>query len=358
MSIWTNWDPLEEVIVGDCYAPGDLDWLVDQEARHDFNIILKETKEDLDHLSNLLTKLGVTVHRPNVTRYTHGLDLSSFYIQNPTAPIVPRDQYFVYGNTVFQTYTSMPDRYLDSVNYYSIFKKLFDQGHNWLSLPPPILNTLKETDKWWSSGNAIYNRLHNQLLWHTATMFKCGDAIIVNSWGPGTQAGFEWVRRNLPEAQLISNINNTKMNNWGHIDHGFFMTDDNTVFCQDKSWVPKCLQHKTIYEVGPLPGDTVVDDFLKAYAISNGKYSSDWIAQWKGYDQPVNFDTNVLVVDSTNVIFSSKVPVLFDIMESKGITCHVAPQRHGAYWEGGVHCLTLDVKRRGIKRKIVNELAD
>jgi len=50
VSVWTNWDPLEEVIVGDCYAPGDLDWCIPREHLEAFNRILKETREDLKYL--------------------------------------------------------------------------------------------------------------------------------------------------------------------------------------------------------------------------------------------------------------------------------------------------------------------
>jgi len=38
-----------------------------------------------------------------------------------------------------------------------------------------------------------------------------------------------------------------------------------------------------------------------------------------------------------------------------GITCHVASIRHALFWEAGIHCLTLDLKRRGNKRSIVEK---
>jgi hypothetical protein len=31
----------------------------------------------------------------------------------------------------------------------------------------------------------------------------------------------------------------------------------------------------------------------------------------------------------------------------------VVNQRHQVYWEGGIHCFTLDTKRKGTKRQIV-----
>ena len=349
--IWTNWDSLEEVIVGDSYQPGDLDWVIDPAIKDEFNIILRETKEDLDNLAVVLTNLGVKVHRPLVTKYDNVVDLSNFRIKNPTSPIVPRDQYLAYGNTVFQTYTSMPDRYLDSANYYDIFRDLYSRGYNWISQPPPVLKDLSGIEHWWGENQPYNTLLKNQLLWHTATMFKCGDAVIVNSQGPGSQLGLDWMMRNMPDTKFVF------QELWGHIDHGFFMTDDDTVWCFNESWVPECLKNKKIHSVGHL---VELFNFPKfGNAFSNHKKLSiewiqEWLTEWKGYDQAVSFDTNVLVVDSKNVIFSSNQPKLFEYMSKHGINCHVANQRNGMFWEAGVHCLTLDVKRTGTKRTVID----
>lgn len=347
MSVWTDWDPLEEIIVGDCYAPGTLNWFVESELQDSFNIILAETKQDLDGLAFLLKKLGVQVHRPQVHAYQHSVDLETFSVQCPISPIVPRDQYLVYGDTVYQTYTSMTDRYFDSLSYYNIFRKLFDQGHNWISQPPPNLRNLPPEKNWGNQGSLIYNHLyHNQLLWHTATMFKCGDRLITNTTGPGSQAGLEWMRRNLPVDTVVEN-NNTAMYNWGHIDHGFFMIDDDTVICVNREFVPECLRDKTIHEIHQyLPKDTV-DSVTPLDCLLDPS---------KGYSQVIAFNSNVLVVDSKNIIFDRHMPELFEFMNTINVKCHMSPMRHRSFWAAGTHCVTLDIRRRGEKRKIINEV--
>ena len=35
------------------------------------------------------------------------------------------------------------------------------------------------------------------------------------------------------------------------------------------------------------------------------------------------------------------------LIEQEGITCHVVPWRTRGFWDGGIHCITLDVRRRG-----------
>lgn len=355
MTVWTEWDPLTEIIVGDCYTECNGNWVLEPRARELFNLILKETKEDLDNLASYLTKLGVKVRRPAVTQLNQSIPLGKFSILNAAAPIIPRDQYLVYGNNIYQTYTSMPDRYLDSFNYYTIFRDMFKKGYNWISQPPPILENFEDNIKWWNNGDYIYHQLHkDNVLWHTATMFKCGDALITNNAGPGTALGLDWMKRNI-DAQIIDN-NNTIVNNWGHIDHGFFMTDDNTVFCINREWVPELLRNKNLIEIGHLFEKFTFQDFFKDYQSHDGKLTVDWLerwlTEWKGYAQEVAFDTNVLVVDSTNIIFSNKQPTLFKFLESIGITCHVCELRHGIFWESGIHCVTLDISRQGAWRTI------
>lgn len=347
MSIWTNWDPLKEVIVGDC---------PNKASSNKLALILQETKEDLQSLSDYLTKLGVYVHRPKITHYPADINLGNFKIQNPTAPIVPRDQYLMYGNTIYQTYTSMPDRYVDSVNYYHIFKDFFDRGYNWLSMPPPILDSL--VDKWWANGEHVYHtQLKDRILWHTATMFKCGDKLITNVEGPGNKAGMDWMMRNLPKDSIV-NAGNTHQHGFGHIDHGWFMTNDDLVFCVNKDWVPEPLRNKEIVELQDHFEKFDDTKFIADYSSTEGKYSDawldKWLGEWKGYAQEVFFDSNVLVIDSQNVLFSNYQPGIFKVMERYGINCHVVPQRHGLFWEAGIHCLTLDLVRAGNCRTVIS----
>lgn len=358
MSIWTNWDPLEEVIVGNCHAPGEFDNFIDTDIRNDFNKILKETKEDLDGLATTLQSMGVVVHRPTLISYRDKINLGTFDITMPMSPVVPRDQYLAYGDTIYQTYTSMPNRYLDPRSYYDTFRTLYDQGYNWISQPPPNLVNVEAIEDWWKDGGKIYQVLDNQLLWHTATMIKCGDAIVANTGGPGNPRGLEWMKRNLPEGTRIIPNHGTSYNNWGHIDHAFFVVNDDTVVCIDRTFVPECLRNKNLIEFGKYLKDPReragrIDELKETPADSIHRLKK-YIAEWSGYDQDVYFDTNVLVVDPHNIIVSTIPPIMIKILERNGINVHVCHQRHGLFWESGIHCATLDLKRRGERRRIID----
>jgi len=348
--IWTEWDPLEEIIVGVCPPENYYDNIIkDERCLPLLRLILKETKEDLYNLSSMLERMRVKVHRPQNLPFNTNMNICGFKINNPIAPIVPRDQYLVYGEKIVQTYTSMPDRWLDSLAYYDIFTELFQQGYEWNSMPIPLLQNLIDNSQFYKT---------NKLLWHTATMFKCGDSLITNYKGPGSKNGLKWMINNYPDCKIINNV--SLQNGYGHIDHGFFMTDDDTVFAENKYWAPDVLiKNKDVIYLHDSAVTPTLDDIhkLKSRYINHGKFSYDylsmWLNEWRGYTQDVAFDFNVLVVDSTNIFISNSQPKLQELLDKRGITCHIAPIRHNFFWEGGIHCITLDIKRKGNKRKII-----
>lgn len=354
--IYTEYDPLEEVIVADSYLPGDLDHLFPNKSLSNFNRILEETKQDFDKLADFLKQGGIKVHRPQVMRYPDHIRMSDFDVRFPMGPIVPRDQYKVQGKTILQTYTSLTDRYFDGLSYYKIFSDMFGDGYNWISQPSPPLVDVTPEDVWYVSGEIYHTRLKDRLLYHTATMFSVGDKIIMNSRGPGNALGFEWIKRNLLDFEIVENLG-TCVSNYGHIDHGFIMIDDGTVIHAGIQWVPLALRHLKLIDVRNFIADPNLDQYKKDYVQAGGRYNLVWmekyLGNWRGYSQDVCFDLNVLVVDRNNIVFSRPIPELFKYLKTFGVDCHVCEQRHTLYWEGGVHCFTLDTKRRGGRRCII-----
>jgi len=354
--VYTEYDPLEEVIVADSYLPGDLDHLFPNESLLSFNRILEETKQDFDNLSDFLIKGGIKVCRPEVMKYPDHIAMSGFSVKFPMGPTVPRDQYKVQGNTILQTYTSLTDRYFDGLSYYKIFSDLFEQGYNWVSQPAPPLVDVRPEDIWYVSGQIYHTKLKDRLLFHTATMFPVGDKIIMNAQGPGNKLGFEWLKRNLSDFGFIEN-HGTRAGNYGHIDHGFIMIDDETVIHAGIDWVPEALRHLKLIDVKQYVPEPKTAQYKQDYISAGGRYNLAWIDQyldkWRGYNQDVCFDLNVLIIDRNNIVFARPLPELFQYLKTFGIECHVCEQRHMLFWEGGVHCSTLDTKRRGERRSII-----
>ena len=76
---------------------------------------------------------------------------------------------------------------------------------------------------------------------------------------------------------------------------------------------------------------------------TKSRYGIEWIDKylenWKGYNQEVCFDLNVLIIDSKNIVWGRDIPELFKFLKTQhGIESHVCNLRHSLYWEGGVIC--------------------
>lgn len=72
-----------------------------------------------------------------------------------------------------------------------------------------------------------------------------------------------------------------------------------------------------------------------------------WMQDWVGYVEETVFDVNALVIDEKNILVCSYNKQAFDAFERHGMTPHIVPWRHRHFWDGGLHCVTLDLDREG-----------
>jgi hypothetical protein len=120
------------------------------------------------------------------------------------------------------------------------------------------------------------------------------------------------------------------------------------------------------WEVVYLPGqswDSVLP-FLELKRRNHGKWwipgfennsavtdlVENWLSHWVGYVEETVFDVNMLIVDPKNVLVFNYNKQVFDALERHGITPHVVPFRHRYFWDGGIHCVTSDLHREGVKQ--------
>jgi hypothetical protein len=75
------------------------------------------------------------------------------------------------------------------------------------------------------------------------------------------------------------------------------------------------------------------------------EFVETWLRDWVGYAEESVFDVNILTIDEKNVIVNGYNKQAFDAFERYGVTPHICPVRHRYFWDGGVHCNTLDLNR-------------
>ena len=91
-----------------------------------------------------------------------------------------------------------------------------------------------------------------------------------------------------------------------------------------------------------VPGEEFNDDFIN--------FVNTWLDHWVGYVEETVFDVNILVIDEKNVVCSGYNKQVFSAFERFGITPHIIKFRHRYFWDGGIHCITSDLHREGVRK--------
>lgn len=343
--IWTEWDKLTEVIVGSTYDVNSLSQFDDNEFVDGMSKILEETEEDFKKLSNIFTSAGVKVHRPK------NLEMNSEQTRNwqsqfPYPAICPRDFHIVYGDKILKTYGGDCNRYTEGDYFLDIMLEKFQEGRNYVSMPSPILQ----------SQYQHYETMDPQILFHSACVLKCGDAVFYSPPfkdkndrsfdARGTQAGLEWVRRNLPE-----NTRMIELPEMGHADGNIALIKPGLLLTWHKENIPEELKDwdYIILEPWDLPEwfhELRIQHFYKDKV-------QGWLSHWIGYVDETVFDLNVVSIDENTVISNGYDKRIADKLKEHNVEMIPFDFRHKYFWDSGLHCVTLDLSRNGERETYV-----
>jgi hypothetical protein len=88
-----------------------------------------------------------------------------------------------------------------------------------------------------------------------------------------------------------------------------------------------------------VPGEENNDEFI--YFVET------WLQDWVGFCEESVFDVNVLMLDENHVCVSNYNEIAFAFFRKHNIEPIIVPWRHRYFWDGGLHCITLDLYREG-----------
>ena len=150
-----EWDPLEEVIVGDGF-PSSLPALdytfriffhdniygVDRfdELSHQYitKRHIEEHREDVDNFALLLESLNVTVRRPKVPNAVHRTKTPN-WASTVHPALNARDLTMIVGNDIIDSSPTCRWRYFETDYLKHIFLEYFKKGAKWTQAPKPLL---------------------------------------------------------------------------------------------------------------------------------------------------------------------------------------------------------------------------
>jgi len=346
---YNGWDPLEEIWLGDVWPENFYDDMEPQ-LRDSFCQITEWSKHDLNIIQNKFEELGVIVRRPVIDSTNKELYFDKHSNKLCKPPIVPRDFHCTIGDKLY-------------------FSSYSDQN-SWL----PVLENYDNKNIVYCGGGAN-STLRCGI--SSASTVRLGKDIIFDNPEPKTNEELLEIYHNfvthlLPEFEKDYRVHFTS--NGGHSDGRFvtlhpgvlmatkYFTEYDLYFPgweQIKLSAPtyanqKIHNYQTSLErevssyhrwrpnadyQGPGAGPPQFNDYLE-------KYCSQWIGNYT----ETYFEVNTIMIDEKNMLCMGMHDDLFRDLERHGITCHVVPFRTRSFWDGGLHCITLDIRRRALMK--------
>lgn len=338
---YTEWDPLEEVIVGTpnhavhtslfpidefLFAEESKEWQrwLTLNALYPKNVI-RAACQELDEFIHILIAEGVTVRRPDDVEYSAPFSTPDWKTLSGFNGANPRDPFLIIGHEILETPMSLRSRYFEAWAYRSLFMEYFQRGARWEAAPKPrLLN-----DLYCNPGDNENSFILTDIepVFDGADFVRCGRDIFGQLSHVTNPMGVQWLTRHLGDEYNIHLIENRDPQAV-HIDTAFMPLAPGKVLVNpefiDPDALPDILETWDIL-IAPEP----------VPYTTNPRFMSDWIGM------------NILMLDETRVIVEKRQEPLIRAFKDWGFTPIPCPFEQYYPFVGGFHCATLDVRRRG-----------
>jgi len=323
---FTGFQPLEETWIGGTYPISFYDHLPN-EIQDTFGKITEQTEIGFTNLQKTLEKLNVKVRKPKFTSSVENYLDSFDNLIKP--PIAPRDWVITIGNQLWitmQGYKREP--YADVIAEYK------NNGEH-----VEILQRGPEPDSRVWLGFPDIVRIGKKLIVDTASTTAEPERI-------------EHIKKAITFLEKDYNVILTTEG--GHLDGVFCPIKQGHIF--SSYWGDKKFYDTTLpdWEVFWIEKDDTENYNGKWWTAENNFYSpifnkhvNEKASDWVGNSLETVFEANMLVVDEHNVICIAEHEQSFKQMEQLGITPHVVDFPTRYFWDGGIHCITVDIRRAG-----------
>ena len=341
--VWScnEWDPLEEVIVGNPYnaeyfTHDKSTQLVEFPKRSIESLprgvfprkVVEETEEDLCAFIETLQKQGITVRRPSA--WEHQAKFSTIHWEaHGYNNYCPRDIMAVIGDHIIESPNVVRSRLFETFSYRDILIDYLKSGAKWYSAPKPMLkDSMFEVDR---AGKPV--PLDDEPVFDAANILRLGYDLLYLVSASGNELGGQWLQTILGNKFRVHLLKDLYYGS--HIDTTFVALRPGLVLCNPErindETMPEILkQWDTIYSP---PMVTAKNEYGAEY--SKNSIGGPWINM-----NMLSISPNLAVVDK------DQLP-LINLLEKKKIDVIPLKLRHAAFLAGGFHCVTLDVRRRG-----------
>lgn len=301
-----------------------------------------ELNEDVENLANILTTLGVIVHRP-IPLPPNAPSIKGFgWDAMPVPALNIRDNTLILGDEIIETPPAIRSRYLETRLLTAIFKMYYDAGARWTTMPRPILTdrsfdlsyaqdtetTLGGPTEPIAAPSSSPFDVGYEMMLDGAQCLRLGRDIVVNIANENHAQAVNWLERHLGSRYRIHRVHRLSDN---HIDSMILALRPGTFL----------VRHSEVRNHLPdtfKKWDLIVPDLPTSFPV----YDEDDLVLTSPY-----IDLNVLSVSPTTLLCNDACVDLIRRLERSGFEVIPVRHRHRRLFGGGFHCFTLDTVRDG-----------
>ncbi len=348
---YTEWDPLEEVIVGvlegarflgaellytAAFPPELWDQVVAKfgvQARPYPRELVDAADKQLNEFIHILEAEGVKVRRPDIENSSLPYATPAWGVDSGFGAVHPRDIMMVIGNEIIEAPMADQHRYFETWPYRSLLKEYFKAGAKWTMAPKPQLlkdQYVQNYEKPGTGEPARYLVTDFEPTFDAADFTRCGRDIFTQKSLLTNELGIQWVQRHLGDEYRVHCIESDFQFPL-HIDVSLVPMAPGKVMINPDHLTPEML-----------PDIFKTWDILIPPEPVNVKTAS-------GFDVAQYWTLlNILMLDEKRVIVDSSQEPLIKAFKDWGfepVSC--AFEACWGSFFGSFHCATLDVRRRG-----------
>jgi glycine amidinotransferase len=358
---YNEWDPLEEVIVG------TIEGVTIPPLTHEMKVMVRRDYWDfyrahagepypehqvragskaLDNLQKVLEGEGVKVTRPDPVDYATTMFQTPHFASTGFFNADVRDVLLVVGDEIIEAPMALPPRYFEHAKYHSLLQQYFERGCRWTAAPKCSMGRHMYDYEYPEEHLAFfrgdpdipddvgplvgrYMTKEVEPCFDAADFVRFGRDIIAQRSQVTNELGIRWLERHLGSEYRI---HRARFRSAGpvHIDTTWVPLGEGRVLtCPSRP----CLSPEIIEMFKR--ADWEIIEAPEAMGTAEFQLSSRWLSM------------NLLVIDEERVVVDQQEEPTIKMLKDIGIKPVLVDFSDHYVFGGGLHCATLDVRRRG-----------
>jgi hypothetical protein len=375
LNVKNEWEPLREIIVGRNYPPEIYDSIDNPDVRETFTELAVSTENTIEKFCTFLDSFGVRVHRPEIPKtmlYPDGNYNRPPYLKPFIPPYQPRNIMFMLNNTLYFENTYWPtyynnikdDRWPQFKTYDEFCKTapeyIIDELYTDFNLEKELPFIL-EKETFYENIKHYVKKQNNNIIhedWVDGGMIFRAD----NNLFFGSPATPEEKNYYIEYTKKFKDYNCSYINSEGHLDGIMSILDEGLALVWDdpsvsvnwdnifpKDWeilkVNKGQEKEKskFYSIEKSSKKWYIPGLEKNHQVV--KYINEKFHRFTGEADESFFDINLLIIDNKNIVMTRYNEKIINLLEKRGINCHVFEIPYQEFWDGGIHCMTVEIDR-------------